>query len=626
MNGKYFVILVAVAAVAAWASCAAAQDAEQGFHIRPHLNNITRDGVTLIWETRQPAESVVEYGPEGAYDQRATGAVDENNIHRVRISGLQAETVYSYRVRAGEEIQESTFRTAPATDRPVTFIVIGDSRRWDATWEGARMAEHAAQWNPEFYINNGDLVLNGHQKELWPEHFNRFHDLNQRLWMVTARGNHEGSQVFDPANDWFAKYHELPGDGEPYACFDWGNTHFVLVSFEQTPGAAAFLDKHMPTVNKQYTVLAQHFPVYCSGYYGPTDNRKEMGDRQMKPLAEAIDRHGIALDIAGHTHIYERMFALRGGQRDDRNGCVYIVNGGDINANFAEAFTAVRDDRDTMEKPTYTVVHMGEDRIWFRTFAWGKAEQEIIEIDYCVLWRDEAVPKAAFDALAGAAGADLLKAIGELGAMTYQPAAEALLPYLEDADAAVRRAAATALRRIGNAGVAPRLLARLADDDPHVQREIARALEITADETLAPAIADAARDAALDPKARMALIGALEFHAPKSLATQTAIAVLQDAGAPAPVRERAAYALVRTADEDDIATLCDLFDRETEMYVVLRLAFTLNELCGKRQAVDEDSPIGKSKPGERRPFIEKWVQEIEKDKGAVPEALKKWAA
>jgi len=62
------------------------------------------------------------------------------------------------------------------------------------------------------------------------------------------------------------------------------------------------------------------------------------------------------------------------------------------------------------------------------------------------------------------------------------------------------------------------------------------------------------------------------------------------------------------------------------MYVVLRLAFTLNELCGRRQALDDDSPIGKSKPGERRPFIEKWVREIEKDKGAVPEALKKWSA
>ncbi|HNT86338.1 MAG TPA: hypothetical protein PKL84_00610, partial [Candidatus Hydrogenedentes bacterium] len=164
--GFRFAMLVLLAA--AFALPAVAQDAEQGFHIRPHMNNITRDGATLIWETRQPGESVVEYGREGAFDQRATGAPDEHNIHRVRITGLEAETVHSYRVRAGNDVQESTFKTAPATDRPVTFIVVGDSRRWNASWESTRMAAHAAQWNPEFYINNGDLVVNGHQRDLWP--------------------------------------------------------------------------------------------------------------------------------------------------------------------------------------------------------------------------------------------------------------------------------------------------------------------------------------------------------------------------------------------------------------------------------------------------------------------------
>jgi len=622
--GFRFAMLVLLAA--AFALPAVAQDAEQGFHIRPHMNNITRDGATLIWETRQPGESVVEYGREGAFDQRATGAPDEHNIHRVRITGLEAETVHSYRVRAGNDVQESTFKTAPATDRPVTFIVVGDSRRWNASWESTRMAAHAAQWNPEFYINNGDLVVNGHQRDLWPEHFDRFHDLAQSLWMVTARGNHEGSMIFDVENDWFAKYHELPGDGEPYAVFDWGNTHFVLVSFEQTPGAPAFLDQHMPGADKQYTVLAQHYPVYCSGYYGPTDSRKEFGDRQMKPLADAIDRHDIDLDVAGHTHIYERMFGWREGKRDDRNGCMYIVNGGDINANFPEAFTAIRDDREAMEKPTYTVIHMGNDRIWFRTFAWGKAEQDIIEIDYCVRWRDEALPQAVLEQLPGATGADLLKAIEELGAMTYQPAGEALLPYLDDADPAVRRTAATALRRIGSAEIAPRLLPHLASEDAHIQREMARALEIASDVALAPAVADAAKNAALDVKARVALIGALQFHAPKELATATAIAVLRDTSTPALVRERASYALVRTAGEADIAAIIEMFDRETEEYVMLRLAFTLNELCGRRQPVDGKTPIGQSKPGERGEFIKKWVQEIEKDKGALPDDLKKWAA
>lgn len=604
----------------------AGQDAGQGFHIRPHLNNITQDGVTIIWETREPGESAVAYGPEGTTDQTATGTADANNIHRVRITGLQPETVYSYRVQAGAETAESTFKTAPGTDRPITFAVLGDSRRWGDSWEKTAMAEHLLRWNPEFIVNNGDLVLNGHQKELWPEHFKRFESISQRMWLVTARGNHEGSQIFDPDNDWFAKYHELPGAGEPYAAFDWGNTHFVLISYEQTPGAVKFLDEHMPSVNKKYRVVAQHFPVYCSGYFSPDDNRKELGDRQMKPLADALSRYNVDLDIAGHTHIYERMFALRDGVRNDRDGCTYIVNGGDIGGNFPEAFTAVSDDRETMEQPTYTIVHMGDDRIWFRTFVWSTRDNQIAEIDYRVTWEDETLPQAELAKLDAAAGPELMKTIGELGAMMYQPAADPLLAYLDNEDAAVRAAAATAIRAIGNADVAPKLIDRLNGPEPAVRQELARAIEIAADNALAPKIAANALDGALDPKVRVALLGALQFHAPAALAAETCAKVLEDAAAPELVRQRASYVLGRVATVEDVPALVELFDKEASEYVLQRLAFTLNNVCGKRQPFDEKSAIGKSKPGERAEFIQKWLKELEEDHGPLPAALQKWAA
>lgn len=604
----------------------AGQDAGQGFLIRPHLNNITQDGATIVWETREPGESAVAYGPEGATDQTASGTADANNIHRVRITGLQPETVYSYRVQAGAETAASTFKTAPGTDRPITFAVLGDSRRWGDSWEKTAMAEHLLRWNPEFIVNNGDLVLNGHQKELWPEHFKRFESISQRMWLVTARGNHEGSQIFDTDNDWFAKYHELPGAGEPYAAFDWGNTHFVLISYEQTPGAAKFLDEHMPSVSKKYRVVAQHFPVYCSGYFSPDDNRKELGDRQMKPLADALSRYNVDLDIAGHTHIYERMFALRDGQRNDREGCTYIVNGGDIGGNFPEAFTAVSDDRETMEQPTYTIVHMGDDRIWFRTFVWSTKDNQIVEIDYRVIWEDEAIPQAELAKLDAAAGPELLNTIGELGAMMYQPAAEPLLAYLDNEDADVRAAAVKAIRAIGNADVAPKLIDRLNGPEPAVRQELARAIEIAADNALAPKIAANALDGALDPKVRVALLGALQFHAPATLAVETCTKVLEDTAAPELVRQRASYVLGRIATVEDVPALVDLFDKEASEYVLERLAFTLNNVCGKRQPFDEKSAIGKSKPGERAEFIQKWLKELEKDQGTLPAALQKWAA
>jgi hypothetical protein len=610
MNRKLSLVLVLVALTGPAGPCLA--EATQGFYIAPHLNNVTRDGVTLIWETHLPDQGIVEYGRGGDYSQRAAGPA-ESKIHRVRATGLAAETEYNYRVRAGDEVHEAAFKTAPAADRPITFAVVGDSRRWGDRWEATAMARHLEQWNPEFLINTGDLVVSGHDYKLWPEHFNRFGSLISRLMMVTSRGNHEGSQISDRENDWFAKYHELPGAGEPYASFDWGNTHIVVVSFEQIPGAPKFLDEHLPSVDKPHTVVIQHMPVYCTGYYSATDSRKDPGDTHMKPVAQALDRHGVVLDICGHTHIYERSHAIRDGKRAERNGCTYVVNGGDIGGNFPEWFTAVIDDRNTMEKPTYTVFHMGEDRIWFRTFAWSKAENQPIEIDYRVLWKDEALPKTALGALEGLDGDPLAAAIKELGAMAYPPAGKALRLYLDHQALAVRQAAAAALRECGTVELSPELLEYLGDSDPMVRQSISRAIEIAMSPAACQAAAQHVLDAAQHLQVRINLMGGLRLHGPATLATETAISLLKIPETPQPLRERAAYALASTATAEDVPALAELFRNEAAEYVTLRLAFTLNAITGRRQPVDAKTPIGRSKPGEEREaFIQKWLEGLQK--------------
>lgn len=609
---------VAVAAVflAAGLCADVAQGEEgQGFHIAPHLNNITQEGCTLIWEAKQPQQGVVEYGEDPKLGKRVEAA-EAALINRIRMTGLKAETQYYYRVRCGAEVEEGSFKTAPATERPITFVMIGDSRRWGTNWEDRKMEEHAAQWHPEFYLTQGDLVVNGHQKELWPEHFKRFKGLTSRLWMVTARGNHEGSQIFDPENDWFAKYHELPGEGEPYAAFDWGNTHFVLISFEQTAGSPKWLDEHLPTVKKKYTVLAHHFPVICTGYYSPIDNRKEYGDTMMRPLRACIDRHKVTLDLAGHTHIYERLFPLRDGKRNDREGTTYVTNGGDIGGNFPERTTAQGDDPETMDQPTYTVFYMGEDRIWFRTFAWNKVTSRIEQIDYNLIWQDEKVPQSLLARLEAAEGGALLGAIEDVGACAYAPGAAALLKHLDSEDAAVRAAAALALRRLGTASVSESLAAHLADAQVEVRREAARALEIAMKPEVIPQVAAAALDAGQDVRVRVSLMGALEFHAPREKATEVFIQALDpEAKTPEQVRERAVYGLARTASEGDLARIVEMFRREESVYVTLRLGFALNNLTGRRQSLDAKAPIGRSKPGEeRQKFIDLWMEWYQKQK------------
>ncbi|GMV99876.1 MAG: hypothetical protein AMXMBFR84_10150 [Candidatus Hydrogenedentota bacterium] len=586
----------------------------ESFYIKPHIQNVSVDGATFIWECESPGPAAIEYGLGTALDQKASSPTN-NKVRKVRISGLKPDTTYSYRITETGIEYSDTFKTAPepSNDREICFVAMGDTRRWENRFAETKMAEHIMQWNPEFFVINGDLVSRGHDYPLWTEHFDRFRDLNGKFMIATARGNHEGSMINDVENDWFGKYHELPG-GEPYAYFTWGNTHVVLLSWEQTllnyqKDTAEWLDKHLGEVDSKYTVVCQHFPMYCTGYESAQDNRKEPGTG-MPYEPGILEKHNVDMCFLGHTHIYERLFRLRNNKRDDRSGVLHVVNGGDIGGNFPEWFTAIDDDKATQAKPTYTVIQCKNDRIVLQTFCWSPIENKIVRMDYLIMWEDETTPKALLASIKDLEGEKRLTAIEDLGAMMYQPAANALMPYLQDKDVALQRAAATAIRSIGAEEAAPAALAGLNTPDVHVRRELARSIEIAMPKSLAetPEFQAALNDPGQDEQVRQRLIGALQLHADPAFALKCSLAIL-DTEAPETVRRRAAYAAGRVAGKENAKALTEIFESEKDPYVLERMAFCLNKLTGKAQPLREDSPVMKSKPGpERKSFVDEWLQ------------------
>ncbi len=584
----------------------------EGFRIQPHVQNLSQTGVTLIWETHESSVASIRYGAKDGELNKSLQEERAGTLHRLRIEGLDAETAYTYRIEAGDDARQATFITAPETEREIVFVVVGDSRRWGTLWHDTGMDEHVKQWNADLYLTMGDLVVDGHQYEQWPEHFGRFQELTQSKWFVTARGNHEGSQIRDTENDWFAKYHELPG-GEPYAAFDWGNTHFVLISYESTgrekdwSTSAQWLDSHLDSVDKPYTVVAHHFPVYCTGYDSTNLSRKEPGVRAVD-FRNVLDKHNVTLDVAGHTHIYERHYPLRANERDDRNGTYYVVNGGDINGNYPDWWTAVGDDSSTMSRPTYSVFIANDDRIISRTFAWSKAEERIVQIDYFVVWQDETIPRGVLSGLESQQGAELTEAIETLGAMLYAPAAEALLPYIGHDNAPVRYAAAKSISLIANESIADQVLALLDHPDPRVAAYMARALEAALPEKMVDQIAKLALDDDVPSGLRFHLVGALQFHAPPQRCTDAMLSILSDPRADPELRRRAVYALGRTATKSDLKRLTNLVKSEDDRYVTMTLGYTLNELTRNRVSLQSNCEYARSKPGERRDFIKQLLR------------------
>jgi hypothetical protein len=590
---------------------APAVNAQSGFRIDPHIQNVTQDAATLIWESNEEETGSLTWGPKGEPLSKTLAATKSGKIQRIRIEGLSPGTEYTYSIATGDDVKSATFITAPNDKtQEMTFIVVGDSRRWQNRWRETEMHKHVLQWDADLYLTMGDLVGDGHQYQQWRGHFNRFKSITDSKWFVTARGNHEGSQIRNVEDDWFAKYHELPGDGEPYAVFDWGNTHFVLVSYESTgrekdwTKSAQWLDAHLDSVNSQYTVVAHHFPVYCTGYYGDDKSRKEPGVNATE-FRNVMDKHKVTLNCSGHTHIYERHYPLKNNQRDDQDGTWYVVNGGDINANYPDWWTAVSDNRQTQQKPTYTVYQMKSDRIIARTFAWIPVSESIEEIDYFVIAQNETIPKTILDGLSNQSGERLAQDIQDLGALLYAPAAETLLAYLDHSDETIRRTAAKSIALLGNEGIAEKLLPYLSNKDPLIAKSAARSLEVAMPEKLSKKVVKLALNDSTPENVKFHLIGALQFHASEKVTSDTMLKLL-DSDVQEELRRRASYALGERASRKHTQGLIDLVLDEESEYVTMTLARTLNRVTGNRVNLSDSGPLATSLPGARAEIIERW--------------------
>ena len=583
------------------------------FLVEPHINDVSSDGVVLIWETEEPTESLVSYGLHA--DALETIAVSgTESLQKVRLTGLEPDSIYLYQVKAGNTIVENRFVTAPAAARSITFVLTGNTYSWDNAFEETGMWAHMAQWSPEFILNSGNLVESANEQDDWRAHFTRFASLLKHTWMVTARGSRDGRLMGNRDADWFARYHELPGDDKAFASFTWGNTHVIVVANESILAVPEYLDKHMASVEVPRVVLLTHSPVYCAGHFSTTDTNKELAQGPKKAVAEALDRHGIRLHLSGSTPVYERTHALREDLRDDQKGTVYVVHAG-IGGHYPEWFTAVNDRVADVTSPGYTVFRMDDDMAWLRTYAWNASERGFMEIDYRILWDEESRPIGVLHELQNADNTlERLHAIELLGSMAYRPAAETLMSFLQPQfDLPERRAAAEALYRLADEETAAMLLPFLDDADANVRHHIALALEMCAPRELTLALGEIAADASRDVAVRIALMGAVHRHGPDYYAADIAERILRQPNLPDSLEARAAYAMADTARRIDFEMLIERAIDVSETNALVWLGNALNEITRGEVELSPDSPFLQTQPGEARTvFTDQWKYFMER--------------
>ena len=315
----------------------------------PYLQNVQKNGITIMWETNAAAPSRVDYGRTEKCDM-STYSDDLVTIHEVTISGLTVETGYYYRVSSAEAQSEvCTFRTAVTKDTPFSFVVYGDSQGNSRgtpqrnSKRHKRIADEAASREPNLLLHVGDTVgwgPNGRQ-EFRDHHFGPARELLKNVPSYIAIGNHTRDTP-----TWYDYVSSPEPDHENYYSFDYGNSHFVIYDSlpfahihqsglwpqEGYPGSRSalkraeaqmkWLEDDLKSTNATWKFVFFHHPVYVSA--------KEEGTQESlkERVVPILEKYGVDVVFTGHWHWYERTHPMKDGKIDKEGGILYVTTAG----------------------------------------------------------------------------------------------------------------------------------------------------------------------------------------------------------------------------------------------------------------------------------------------------------
>ncbi|MFH1532508.1 MAG: metallophosphoesterase [Pseudomonadota bacterium] len=323
----------------------------------------TATTLTVTWATDSVQDpSVVRYGVDGDLDDQISGESFQGNgelgaIHSVELTGLSADTLYTYQVGGtGEWSSTFSFQTAPDVPcRPYRFVVLGDNRP-DMAWLPQ------IHWNPIlsesivdaplFLLHSGDIVMDGAETGQWRTFFESSgHYLANTPFMATIGNHDDGPGDGDTANynQLFAYPRNSVTQTEDYYFFTTPDAIFVSLSTQTFNGGSApfqeqadWLDQVLTDNPRPWKIVVLHHPPYTShaafdlGFWAFEFNHPPNEQDQNPTLVPIFDKHHVDIVFAGHNHYYERFAPMKKGPGNEQgspsvgfhDGTVYVITGG----------------------------------------------------------------------------------------------------------------------------------------------------------------------------------------------------------------------------------------------------------------------------------------------------------
>lgn len=291
-------------------------------------------GFAVAWRTDATvAAPVLEIVPAGDSPDmgtprqvRATSRElrTENGIarhHRAEVDGLQADTLYAWRVQGGGTWSAwHHTRTASEPGAPLALLYFGDTQNKNVSLT-TRVVREAMRHAPDarLALFAGDLVSGGDGEDdnEWGEWFEANESLPTSMAVAPAPGNHEYFEEFEDTPrerrvlgaHWPLQF-ALPGNGAPGAertsyWFDYQDLRVAVIDgtsaldLGTAQAQARWLDGVLAASPHRWNIVVTHQP-----FYSPRAGRDN--ELLRKHLLPVIRRHAVDLVLQGHDHVYGR--------------------------------------------------------------------------------------------------------------------------------------------------------------------------------------------------------------------------------------------------------------------------------------------------------------------------------
>jgi len=281
------------------------------------------------------------------YKLRWNDYLERPAYHSVTFTGLDADTLYAYRVMGAEGHWSEWLqtRTAPTGSEPFKFLYFGDAQEGILShWARVVREAYATAPDARFAIHAGDLVNFGSRDFEWAEWFRSVGFIHGMIPALPIVGNHEyydgivdesRRQITALTALWRPQFTlplvpELPEAlQETVYAVRYGDALIVVLDTmadQHFDAQAAWLDKILAESDAEWKIVAMHHPMF-ELLERNIPGLVETGPQRRALFLPVLVRHGVDLVLQGHDHSYGRgaTYAPARGPRTQTPGDLGIV-------------------------------------------------------------------------------------------------------------------------------------------------------------------------------------------------------------------------------------------------------------------------------------------------------------